>query len=501
MVVRVIRAVVVFLVAAIAMIAVPAAAQNPSPPVVATGDSVTIRFIDVDLRAVVQALNQYVDMPILGTGIPGTRVTLETPRPVARANILSLIRGLIESQNLELIADSAAGLYRVRQRDARPAIPALTSAATQGAAQGVALQLYTIRLRHARAADVSATVNALYGRGSALGERGSRQTLGNELRDSRLPAGQPPPLAPPQAVAGVAGLNASFAGDVTIVPDAGTNSLMIRASQRDFELIQAAVQELDVRPLQVLIEVLIAEVRKDRGFSFGLDAELPPTKIPGDADGTVSGSTQGLGLGDFAISVMNLGGIDLNATLRAAAARGDVSIVSRPIVLAANNELAEILVGSQRPFVQVSRSLPTDTPQRDQVVQYKDVGTQLSVRPTISPEGYVMLEVTQEVNAVTTETAFDAPVISTRSVQTRLLVRDGQTAVLGGLADRQRDSNQSGVPVLSSIPLLGGLFGRTSRRTTETEMFLFLTPTVLFTDADVEGATLPLQQRIRKVPP
>lgn len=368
----------------------------------------------------------------------------------------------------------------------------------QAAIQGAPLQLYSIKLRHARAADVSATVNALYGRAEAIGERGTRPTLGSDLRDTRLPPGQPPPLAPPQAVPGVAGLNAALAGDVTIVADAGTNGLLIRASQRDFELIQAAVQELDVRPLQVLIEVLIAEVRKDRGFSFGVGAELPPQRIPGDADGTISGSTTGMGLGDFALSVMKLGGADINATLRAAAARGDVSIISRPIVLAANNELAEILVGSQRPFVQVSRSLPTDTPQRDQVVQYRDVGTQLSVRPTISPEGYVMLEVTQEVNAVTTETAFDAPVISTRSVQTRLLVRDGQTAVLGGLADRQRDNNQSGIPVLSSIPLIGGLFGRVSRRATETELFLFLTPTVLFTDADVDGATIPLQRRIRK---
>jgi type II secretory pathway component GspD/PulD (secretin) len=107
-----------------------------------------------------------------------------------------------------------------------------------------------------------------------------------------------------------------------------------------------------------------------------------------------------------------------------------------------------------------------------------------------------MLEVLQEVNAVTTETAFDAPVISTRSVQTRLLVRNGQTAVLGGLSDRQRDSNQSGVPILSSIPLLGGLFGRASRRATETELFLFLTPTVLSTDADVDSATTPLRARV-----
>jgi general secretion pathway protein D len=351
------------------------------------------------------------------------------------------------------------------------------------------LQLYVIRLRHARAADVAATVNALYGRASALAELGGRPpTLSGELRDQRIP----PQQAVPEAVAGVAGVVATLSGEVTIVPDAGTNSLMIRASQRDFELIQAAVQELDVRPLQVLIEVIIVEVRKDRGFTFGVSAVLPTTAIPGTDNATVSASTTGIGLGDFVLTLMNLGGVDVDATLRAAAARGDVSILSRPIVLAANNELAEILVGSQRPFIQVSRSLPTDSPQRDQVVQYKDVGTQLNVRPTISPEGYVMLEVTQEVNAVTTETAFDAPVISTRSVQTRLLVRNGQTAVLGGLTDRQRDANQEGVPILSAIPLLGGLFGRVSRRATETELFLFLTPTVLYTDADVDDATVRL---------
>jgi general secretion pathway protein D len=448
----------------------------------------------VELRNVVQSLAQYLDWPVAITGLPATRVTLEAPRFVPRTAILALLRGLLESQNLELVADSTASLYRIRPREqARPPTPP-PSVPAQGAGQGL-LQLYSIRLRHARAADVAATVNALYGRASALGEVGQRPaTLSAELQNTRVPPGQ----APPQAVVGVAGVVAAFAGDVTIVPDAGTNGLMIRANQRDFELIRAAVEQLDVRPLQVLIEVLIAEVRKDRGFSFGVSTELPATSVPGTTNTTVSGTTTGIGLGDFALRVMNIGGVDLDATLRAAAARGDVSIVSRPIVLAANNELAEILVGSQRPFVQVSRSLPTDAPQRDQVVQYKDVGTQLTVRPTISPEGYVMLEVLQEVNAVTTETAFDAPVISTRSVQTRLLVRDGQTAVLGGLADKQRDHNQSGVPFLSSIPLLGGLFGRVVNRTTETELFLFLTPKVLYTDADVDSAAVPLQNRIKR---
>lgn len=490
------------LVAALLCAALPCARAGAQRPVVT--DSVTIRFAESELRTVVQGLAQYLDWPIMIAGLPVVRVTLETPRPVARDAVLPMLRGLLRTHQLELVADSAAALYRIESSGSAPRDPSHGAAVVSptGVGSGPAVggvMLFTLRLRHARAADVASTVSALYGRGSAVGEPGrGTGTLTNELRDGRIPPGsmRPGEVPPVAAGASVAGVNAELAGDVTIVPDAATNSLLVRASRRDFDLIEAAVRELDVRPLQVLIEVLIAEVRKDRGFSFGVGAEVPRAAIPGAGDAAVSGSTVGAGLGDFAVSVLRVGGVDLNATLRAAAARGDVTISSRPVVLAANNELAEILVGSQRPFVQVSRSLPTDAPQRDQVVQYKDVGTRLSVRPTISADGYVMLEVTQEVNAVTTETAFDAPVISTRSVQTRLLVKDGQTAVLGGLADRQRDANQSGVPVLSAIPFLGGLFGRASRRTTETELFLFLTPTVIGTDADVDAATEPLRARI-----
>lgn len=477
----------------LALAAVPLPAQDEVR--VVSRDSLTIRFVDADLRAVVQSLGQHLDRAILITGLPSVRVTVETPRAIGVDDVRGVLEGVLASQQLELVADSSAGLYRVRSRTAdRPPPPAATRNALEP--QGAAVQLFMIRLRHARAADVAATVNALYGRASAIGELGARPTgtLAEGLRGTRIPATDDA-TATSGAVPRLAGVTASFAGEVTIVPDAGTNGLLIRASRRDYELIEAAVLELDVRPLQVLIEVLIAEVRKDRGFSFGVAAEVPPIGV-GRGNTSIEATSTGIGLGDFALGVMQLGGVDMNATLRAAASRGDVSISSRPVLLAANNELAEILVGSQRPFVQVSRSLPTDAPQRDQVVQYRDVGTRLSVRPTISADGYVMLEVIQEVNAVTAETAFDAPVISTRSVQTRLLVRNGQTAVLGGLADRQRDANQGGIPILSSIPLIGGLFGRASRRQFETELFVFLTPRVLFTDQDVDGATEPLKSRI-----
>ncbi|HTK54351.1 MAG TPA: secretin N-terminal domain-containing protein [Gemmatimonadaceae bacterium] len=488
------RLTLVFAIATSALAPTGGRAQRPDSSVTSRNDSVTIRLVDVDVRAAVQALARYLDRPVLFGAVPPTRVTLETPTPVPRSQVLSLLRSILESQNLVLVEDSTAYQVQVKQPAAPPAQPGASPPPTQG---GEAIQLFVIRLRHARAADVAATVNALYGRASALGEIGGPPpTLSDQLKQNLVP----PAGAPPQAVQSVAARAATLSAEVTIVPDPRANSLLIRATRSDFDLIQAAVQELDTRPLQVLIEVMIAEVRKDRSLDFGVAASLPTTSI-GSGNATIAAANEGAGLGDFVLRLMKIGAVDVDATLRAAAARGDASIISRPVVITANNEPAQILVGSQRPFLQVQRALPTDAAIRDQVVQYKEVGTKLFVVPTISADGYVMLEVTQEVNAATAETQFSAPVISTRSVQTRLLIKDGQTVALGGLTDRQKEVTQGGVPILSSIPLLGGFFGHASRRLTETELFLFLTPRVIRNDEEANGVTEPLRKRAERVKP
>jgi len=312
-----------------------------------------------------------------------------------------------------------------------------------------------------------------------------------------------PPSGAPKAsdvVAAVAGRAATFTGDVTIVPDPRSNSLLIRADADDFALIQAAVSELDTRPLQVLIEVVIAEVQRNASLGYGVDATLPPTRVNGTQT-TVSGSQAGAGLTDVIVQAMHVTSLNIQATLTAAEERGDVKILSRPVVIAANNQPATINVGSQRPFVQVSRALPTDNGVTDQVVEYKDVGTKLTVVPTISPDGYVGLDVTQEIDNATTEVAFDAPVISTRSVQTQLLLKDGQTVALGGMTDSQHEVSQGGIPFLSRIPLVGGLFGHASRQTTEDEIYLFLTPHVIRTDQDADSLTQPMLKRANKDKP
>ena len=488
---------------AIVLATAPLVAQQPEP-VVARGDSVSVKLIDVDLRAAVQVLSRYLDKPVVFGGVGGNRVTIETPRPVRAAEVPRLLRGVLESQNYELFDDTAAGLYRVRQREAaRPLMPPPDANATPP--QG-SLQLFAIHLRHARAEDVAATVNALYGKASAFGDLGSRRqpTLSRELEDNRAPPVTSGTV--PEAVTGMGGRQAAFSGEVTIVPDPRANSLLVRASARDFELVNAAVKELDIRPLQVLISVTIAEVRKDRSLSFGVGTRVPQTTTRrGGGGATIGGTIVGSSAGDLIIQLLKVGPHDIDLILSAAAARGDVSILSRPVVIAANNEEAELNVGSQRPFVQVSRVLPTDNTARDQVVQYKDVGTKLTVRPTISPDGYVMLRVTQEVNQATNEgsglAGVDAPVISTRSVQTQLLIKDRQTVILGGLSDRQKDHSQGGVPGLSSIPWIGGLFGRVNRTSTETELYLFITPQVIRDDAEAEEVTKPMKEGTERLKP
>ena len=479
-------------VTALLVLSAPLAGQDTSS-VRTANDSVSVRFVDADIRGVIQALGRYLPKPVLVGAIQPVRVSLETPAPVARSAVRDLLKGLVESQNLEFTED--LGFFRIGPSRPVPPSGGVGGAGLPpgGGGQGVGnVQLFVIRLKHARASDVAATVNLLFGAGGEFSGRAglSTPTLSDELRRNVVPpaGGAAAPTAGPSP--GQGPKPASLSGPVTIVPDELTNSLLIRASQQDFDVVKQGVAQLDIRPLQVLIEVMIVEARHDRSFSFGSDLFLPPQSLD-KGNGTVDAKSVGGGLGDLVIHLMNLGHAEIDATLRAAASKGDVQIVSRPVLLASNNTEARLLVGSQRPFVQVSRSLPTDTPTRDQVVQYRDVGTRLTIRPTINQDGYVSLIVQQEVNAATSEVQFDAPVISTREAVTQVLVKDGQTIVLGGLRDRQRNANQTGIPILSRLPIVGGLFGSADRSSSETELYLFLTPRILKTDADADSVTAP----------
>ncbi|HEY0038172.1 MAG TPA: secretin N-terminal domain-containing protein, partial [Longimicrobium sp.] len=374
-----------------------------------------------------------------------------------------------------------------------------------GEQEGGGTRLFVYRLKHARGQQLAATLQQLYGgsgRGAPAGIPGGRRTLSQQLRDQSIPPLDPAadPDARPAAQV-EPGLPGDVAGEVQIVADEPTNSLLVRATPGDWEVIRQAIDVLDLRPLQVMIEVLIAEVSRNDDVEFSTSARgsnenagRPLRGLLGQAD-TVSA-------GGIALRIFRLGGLDLDVTLNALASSGRVRILSRPILLAQNNREARILVGDEVPFLQVVRTLPTSDAVRDQVVQYRDVGTSLTITPTINPDGYVSLQVVQEVSTVTGQSAppLNAPQIGTREAATHLFVRNGQTVAIGGLISSERGTSRGGVPLLKDIPLIGWIFGSSSRRARSTELFLFLTPHILYTDEDVDRLRGRIEAASRVVP-
>jgi len=457
-----------------ALCQVPIAAQD-APAIQQTEQGVLIDFQNAELGLVISALAEAGHFNVVYSDLPIRLVTLRMQQPVTQEDLQDLFESFARSNGLT-VSDEGAFLRVSGTGEVTPS-------GGQEQEKGTELRLFVYRLKHARAAKLGSTLQAIFGGARAAPTRtGLRQVpLSQSLREQRLGPGAPaePDQAAGQEAAQQAGsLPGQLAGEVQIVPDETTNALLVRAQSGDWDIVRQAIEALDLRPLQVLIEVVIAEVRLNKEKGLSVSGAFADSKN----DPTVTGTLRGETAGDVVLNVLSGGTVDLDLTLSALSSRGEVKILSRPVILAQNNQEARILIGSERPFVQVSRSLPTDVAIRDQVIQYRDVGTKLTIVPTINDDGYVNLEVLQEVSSATAESQFDAPIISTREAATHLFVRDGQTAVIGGLIDQLDERSKSGIPVLMDIPLFGALFGSTKTTTIQSELFLFLTPHIVSTD-------------------
>ena len=471
-------------------------AQQPPGSARTTAQGVLIDFQDADIRNVITALAEAAGLNVTFGELAPRRVTLRVRQPVPVDSVRIVLRAIAEANGVRVTEEAGLLRFETTQKPGE-----LQQAAPQR--QAGTPQLYVYRLRHARAATLAATLQAIFG-GAAAPEiaEPNLAPLSQRLREQQLPPmrldtvgrGRAPSVALTQVSP------ARLQGDVQVVPDENTNSLLVRASPADWEVIHEAIQAVDLRPLQVLIEVLIAEVRRTNELDIGVSATVNQTSKP-DRSAVVTGSGAEPSTGEVILKWLDShGDVDVKVALSALATRGDVRILSRPVLLAQNNQEARILVGSQRPFVQVFRSLPTETGVRDQIVQYRDVGTSLTIIPTVNADGYVNLQLTQEVSSATNETQFGAPVISTREAQTYLFVRDGQTTVIGGLIDHQTEKARSGIPLLVSIPFLGALFGTTRETSSNSELFLFLTPHVVTSDDDLEDLRDSIQRRLELLP-
>lgn len=458
-------------IATIAMVltftAAPLSAQDP-PPVQETQEGVMLNMQGVELTQAIATLAQSAGLSVVQTNMPDAEVTLRTAQPVPIEDVRALIEQLAIAHAVTI--QEVGGFLRL-----------------QGPPEGVEpappRHLFVYRLEHARAPYLAATLQALFGGGSGVppARTTSATPLSQQLGALQQQSAQGflggGAQAAPQQVTITAG-GGDLEGDLQIVPEETTNTLLIRATEADWALVEQAIQALDLRPLQVMIEVVIAEVQRTEeqslGVSFTVEGDDVVAELPG-----------GIGLDDFAVA-LGLSGddVDISATLSALSASGNVRILSRPVIQAQNNLEARINVGEARPFVQLSRS--TELGGQDEFIQYQDVGTVLTILPTINENGYVNMLLTQEVNSATTEREFGAPVISTREATTQLLARTGQTVVIGGLVDSQTEETRTGIPLLKDIPLLGYLFGRKSERAINSELFLFLTPYIVASDEDAD---------------
>lgn len=449
---------------------VPAAGQQQN--IRRAQGGIVLNFQDVDLAYVISSLAQAAGLNVMYYDLPAKLVTVRTVQPVSNDNVAALIRDLAASNGVSVVEGN--GFMR------------LQGGAPAGEAQP--RQLYIQRLQHARAPVLANTLMSLFGGGTIATSAGqAMNTLSQQLAQIERQNAQVRALGQAQQGVQITIPQLRATGEleapVNIVPDELTNALLVRATAADWQIIQQAIQALDLRPLQVVLEVLIVEVRRTNDLNVGIS--VFGEKVDGDR--TTSVLLPGTaGENDFSMSIIRNGNVNIEATLSALASTGDVHILSRPVVHAQNNQEAFFLVGSERPFVQVSQALPTDQLVRNDVVSYRNVGTSLTITPTINEEGYVNLLLTQEVSSATSEVQFGAPVISTREATTQVLARNGQTVVVGGLVDRQSDRTRSGIPLLKDIPILGYLFGSTRETVSNSELFLFLTPYIVANDDDAD---------------
>ena len=478
-------------------------ASGGTPPVFLTDEGIGINFQDTDLADVLAMLAQQAGLNVIYSNMPKVTVTVMTVTPVPKDGLVKIIEDLARVNGVEVAMDQETGFLHLRgQGDDIPPEPRT---------------LYIYRLKHARAPELAETLQSLFGAvglssgtsgGSASSEL-SAQIQMLSLQQQALRFQQRQAAAQERARSQGQGSSPSGAsitiggigGTVTIVPHEPSNSLLFYATEKDWEIIEKAMMALDLRPLQVMIEVLVAEVRRTDDLDLGASFTVRNKDDDGEGGGGTDRTTRADGSvgtdGSLTLSILRTGRIDIEATLTALASTGNVRILSRPIVVAQNNQEANFLVGSERPFVSTSTTVPAGQIATVQNIQYRDIGTELTITPTINEEGYVNLTVEQSVKAATSEVQFDAPVISTREATTQVFVRDGQTVVIGGLVDRQEDKTRSGIPFLKDIPILGYLFSSTRETTITSELFLFLTPYIVETDQDAEELRRELERRLK----
>ncbi|MCU7854081.1 MAG: type II secretion system protein GspD, partial [Candidatus Thiodiazotropha sp. (ex Lucinoma borealis)] len=255
-------------------------------------------------------------------------------------------------------------------------------------------------------------------------------------------------------------------------------------------------------PKQVLIEATIAEVKLSDNLSYGVRWFFNGSTGGGRPyKGALGKLPDGVGGGDgFSLGLFN-DASDLRVFFDILESESSVKFLSAPQIMVIDNQTASFRVGDQIPIV-TRASQSTSDPNAPIVseVQFRDTGTLLQVTPRINEGGMVTLEVSQEVSTPGTSPAIGGGgnvSISQRTIESTVIVHDGQTVVLGGLIREDTTGTKTGIPGLMHIPLLGNLFGSTTKDVNRTELIVTLTPKVVRNPQEAYDISQELREKIR----
>ncbi|GAM08222.1 type II secretion system protein D [Geobacter sp. OR-1] len=331
---------------------------------------------------------------------------------------------------------------------------------------------------------------------SLSGGVGAPSQTGQPLSASPATAAKP---APPSA-GSTAIPNKSFSA----ILDKGRNAVVVSASPPNYKLVRNILQQLDTPPRQVLIEATIMEVTLTDNLQYGVEW-LIKNRINkgGDVFSGIMGTMGGLALGTsgFSYAVTQQGG-DLTAKLNAFAKDSRINIVSTPHIATLDGKEASITVGTEVPIVTSEASAAdltgstggtgtTTAPSVLRSIQYRNTGVILRVKPTITSEGSLTIDIGQELSEAQNNSVsnIDSPMILNRSIKTTLAVKSGETVLLGGLISSNKSNGDQKIPILGDIPLLGNLFKTTSKGETKTELIVQITPYILNDTDQLEDIT------------
>ena len=278
--------------------------------------------------------------------------------------------------------------------------------------------------------------------------------------------------------------NSTMVGEAMITSDPETRRLIVITDEETNEHISKVISNLDQPKPQVLIKVVFLEVTHRKGLDFGAEAQY--TSRGSSATNTIGSSFfSGLLGAPLGGGFYQLAGEDVEVTVRALATMGNTEVLSRPSILARNNQQATIIVGEEIPIVTSTRF---DTAGNEiSTYEYREIGIILRVTPFISGDGMVEMIVSPEISNRTGEqipisggeNPTSVPVIAKRGADTVVVTPNGKTVVIGGLMENQKTENDRKVPILGDIPGLGYLFKRKTKTSTKTELLIFLTPYVV----------------------